>query len=148
METKIKEILLKTQTIINDSGISQEFKQAAFQEVFRVLLETGVRFEGKSFPSLLADTKEEVSLPLGREKRVKSTPSPRSSISPAKLIDELIQKKFFSEKRRDIDCIKELTITKGIKVSRKQMATILVRKLRSGSLKREKTEEGYVYFVQ
>ncbi len=145
METKIKKILLKTQTIINDSGISQEFKQAAFQEVFSVLLETARRFEGKSLSSLPVAAKGKVSLPPRGKKRVKSTP--RSPISPAKLIDELIKNNFFKEKRKDVDCIKKLDISKGIKIPRNQMASVLVRKLRSGNLKREKTEKGYVYFV-
>lgn len=142
METKIKKLLFKTQVIINDSAISQEFKQVAFQEVFRVLFKMDGGSSSESLPLL----------PMSAKKVIKSlskiSRKAKSSISPAKLVDELIKNNFFNEMRKDLDCIKELDISKGIKVPRNQMASILVRKLRSGKLNREKTEEGYVYFTK
>lgn len=142
METKIKEILLKAQAIINDSGISPEFKQTAFQEVFRVLFKMDSGSSSESLPPLLMSAKKVINSPSEISRKAKS------SISPAKLVDELIKNNFFNEMRKDLDCIKELDISKGIKVPRNQMASILVRKLRSGKLNREKTEEGYVYFTK
>lgn len=142
MESKIKKILLRTQIIVNNSGLDKEFKQSAFREVFRVLFKVDEGVSSKSTPSLPANTKKKIEPPVQTSRKA------RSSVSPAKLIDELIENNFFNEMRKDLDCIKELDISKGIKIPRNQMASVLVRKLRSGKLDREKTEEGYAYFTK
>ena len=136
MEEKIKEILRKTEIIIINSGINEDFKQVAFKEVFRALFISDKYPKSESAHKFQEDIKKEKVLKV------------RSRNGPAKLIDELIEKNFFIQKRKDTDCINEINLSKGIKIPRKHMATILVRKLRSGKLKRERTKDGYVYFIE
>lgn len=139
METKIKEILLKAQEIVNESGISEDFKQVAYKEVFRSLCIMGSNQKSE----LLGEVTEKPD----KEGITKfRTNTKLHNNSPSKLIGELIEQGFFTQKRRDIDCIGEIDLSKGIKIPRKQMATILIRKLRNGDLKRERTNDGYVYF--
>ncbi len=135
METKIEDVLKKTETIVNSSGIKEDLRNAAFSEVFRLLMssDTGA----KKVPAKVKSG--QVTIPK---------PKSKTRGNAAKLIDELINEGFFSEKRRDIDCIEQIDLSKGVKIPRNQMATILVRKLRSGVFKREKTNNGYVYFVE
>lgn len=138
IEEKIKQTLKITESIIIDSGINEQFKQVAFREVFRILFVTEENQNYRLLSKNPGNIKKEAVMNV-------KTPS-KSRSSRAKLVDELIKNNFFIEKRRDIDCINEINLSKGIKIPRNQMATILVRKLRSGSLRREKANEGYVYF--
>lgn len=137
MESKIKEILKKTEIIINESEIGGEFRPVAFKEVFRILLSS--KSDNKELPIKIQKTETDIV--------INSKPRAKSHGSAAKLVDDLIKQGFFSERRRDIDCVEEINLSKGVKIPRNHMATILVRKLRSGTLKREKTSNGYVYFV-
>lgn len=136
METKIQEILKKAEAIVNDSGISEDLRNTGFKEVFRLLIssdsdakKTPVKTEPESVPAISSKLKG------------------KTRGNAAKLVDELIKEGFFSEKRRDVDCVGQIDLSKGVKIPRNRMATILVRKLRSGVLKRDKTSSGYVYFV-
>lgn len=139
MEDKIKKIIKQTESIIAGSELSEEFKQVAFREIFRILW----GFEEVSNDHIVK-TNNTIKIPP-REIKQKLSKNPK--LNPADLVDKLIGQGFFNERRKDIDCVKELSITKGVKIPRKQIATVLLRKLRSGKVKREKTEEGYVYFT-
>lgn len=136
METKIQEILKKAEAIVSDSGISEELRNTGFKEVFRLLIT--IDSDTKRSPAKT----ELVSVPT-----ISSKSKGKTRSNAAKLVDELIKEGFFTEKRRDVDCVRQIDFSKGVKIPRNQMATILVRKLRSGVLRRDKTSSGYVYFV-
>lgn len=138
MEDRIKKVMKQTESIIADSAIREEFKQVAFSETFRILW----GFEEQT-SNQIVKTNNAVKAPL----EVKQKLSKSSRLNPADLVDKLIDQGFFNQRRKDIDCVNELSISKGVKVPRKQIATVLLRKLRSGKIKREKTAEGYFYFT-
>ncbi|WKZ26096.1 MAG: hypothetical protein QY322_02175 [bacterium] len=134
MEKKIQEALKKAKDIINNSEIGDDLRSAGFREVFRLLISSDVD-SGKT--QLKTESDSGLAAPRTKSKA-------RGKV--AGIVDELISNGYFAEKRRDIDCIEQINLVKGIKIPRNQMATILVRKLRSGVLKREKITTGYVYF--
>lgn len=140
MEDRIKKVIKQAESVITGSEISQEFKQVAFSETFRILW----GFEEQISYDHIVKTNNAVKIPL-KEIKQKFSKSPK--LNPADLVDKLIEQGFFKEKRKDIDCVNELSISKGVKVPRKQIATVLLRKLRSGKIRREKTAEGYFYFT-
>jgi len=136
MEDQLKQAIKKAEQIVNDSGIGENIKSTAFNEVFRVLWHNEVKiYQQNTKPEAVTDIREP-----------KKKAASRTN-SPSILIEKMITEGYFQEKKKDTDCQNHLKIS-GFNIPRKQLATVLLRKVRSSRLKREKTsDESYVYFT-
>jgi|GEM_PF-5546256 len=134
MEDNIETLLKSAESIVNRSGISSTLRPTAFGEVFRVLWQT----DSLGMPVTPVERQQT----LGNRPR----PAPPISAKPAALVQKLIDDGFLKQPKRDIDVQAKLQVV-GFNIPRKQIATVLVRKVRIGQLQRDKSDNGYVYFT-